>query len=86
MGCCGGPRCAADFDGDREGLSEEDLCRFGGDEAECPHCGAEMYADATLCPRCGMAVGDPPRRGGKRIVLMLIGVIALITFLGVSWW
>jgi len=30
-----------------------------------------------------MAVGEHPRRGGKRMVLALVGVIALLAFLGV---
>ena len=67
MPCCPGPRDCNDFDPEREGVDEADLARFGGDadndddsESRCPECGAGMYHDAALCPRCGLAVTPVP--------------------------
>lgn len=51
MSCCG-PQSCRNFDDDREGVSDADLARFGGDDIECPKCGADVYFDATACPRC----------------------------------
>lgn len=61
MSCCNGPRCCNNFDEDREGVSEADLARFGGDDAECPKCGESVYHDAALCPSCGHAILDAER-------------------------
>lgn len=53
MACGCGPNKCSDFDDDREGVDEQDLARFGGDEIPCPSCGAEVYHDAPQCHRCG---------------------------------
>jgi len=90
MSCCG-PRNAPDFDDEREGLSDADLARFGGDEIACPACGADVYADAPMCSRCGRALldGETPAAGGVfgergGVVIAVIAGIALASFLGVS--
>lgn len=84
MGCCNGPRESPDFCADREGPSDDDLARFGGDDVPCPTCGEEMYVDASVCPACGYIVGDtraipsPLRRWG--------GVIAGVTAAVLVFW
>lgn len=35
-----------------EGPSAEDLRRFGGEEAYCPDCGATIWDQADVCPKC----------------------------------
>ena len=63
MSCgCGPSGCGAhkrdeSFDPDFEGPSADDIARFGGDDIECPDCGASVYHDAPMCPRCGYALG-----------------------------
>lgn len=39
-----------------DGPSDEDLDRFSGDSAHCPHCGALVYDDAWSCPSCGEVI------------------------------
>ena len=48
-------------------------------ELWCPLCGAVMYADAPLCPRCGEYVtpGLPPRRGMSRWVWVVAVILAV---------
>lgn len=50
----------ADFDADEEGPSEADRRRFGSDHVafdidslRCEECGAVMFVDADVCPKCG---------------------------------
>lgn len=66
-----------------EGPSAEDLRRFGGDTAACPDCGAEVWDQADVCPKCFAYLGgDTVRRGRQRrrtwrtaiILLILAGV------------
>jgi len=58
MSCCGPKECN-NFDDDREGVAEEDLARFGGDDIECPVCGAGLFHDVSQCSKCGHAMIDP---------------------------
>ena len=81
MSCCGGPRSAPDFDSDAEGLSPEDLRRFGGDEIDCPNCGTPVFAEAPMCPRCGVAImaeHDATQGPRRTITVMMVGMIVLI--------
>ncbi len=82
MGCCG-PRQAADYDCDAEGLSESDLARFGGDEAVCRGCGETYYADAAMCPRCGRAAlaSEEQGAGGGMRSFVVPGVVVLMIVL-----
>lgn len=74
MSCgCGPSGCGAhkrdeSFDPDFEGPSPDDIARFGGDDIDCPDCGASVYHDAPMCPRCGYALGAagaPMTRAGR---------------------
>ncbi|MDA1008161.1 MAG: hypothetical protein O2800_04040 [Planctomycetota bacterium] len=74
-----------------EGPSQEDVERYGDDagsdekkSGHCPHCGASVFDDADLCPKChawitGDVVRHHPASAGvaKRaiiaIVVLLIG-------------
>ncbi len=52
-----------------EGPSQEDLDRFGGDEALCPECGEPMWDQASVCPSCGAAVeGDTSCNPRRRVL------------------
>ncbi len=78
-----------DDDGIDSGPSEEDIERFSGEEAICPACGAEVWDDATLCPRCGETLLEGGSRRGpmeswfrQRWVLLVI-LAAVAALLGV---
>ncbi|MBL8744940.1 MAG: hypothetical protein JNK58_01145 [Phycisphaerae bacterium] len=79
MSCCG-PKNCNDLDEDREGPSEGDLARFGGDDINCPACGASVYHDAALCHECGHAILD--RETGRKIPLW-IPLLAAAAALGI---
>ena len=70
-----------------EGPSSQDLDRFGGDEAYCPECGAEMWVEASVCPSCGTYVDGQVtgRRPGahslRRRWVILVTVVTLAAFL-----
>jgi hypothetical protein len=55
-GGCGAHKRDESFDPDFEGPSEADIAKFGTDDIECPDCGASVYFDAPMCPRCGYAL------------------------------
>lgn len=63
------------FDEDREGPSEADLERFGGETTLCPSCGGEVWDGATICPGCG-AIADEMSGGRGRGAWVTIGLIA----------
>lgn len=77
MSCCG-PRSCRNFDEDREGVSDADLARFGGDDAECPNCGASVYHDAPLCHECGHAIRDDERKKRMPIWIPLLAAGAAL--------
>lgn len=92
-GGCGAHKRGETFDPDFEGPSDADIARFGdgaGDDVECPECGASVYYDVPLCPRCGHAMmrGES---GGKRsaiqrrhVVVAVGAALALAGFVYVS--
>jgi ribosomal protein S27AE len=87
MSCCGGPRSAPDFDCDAEGLSREDLERFGGDEIECPSCGEPVFAEAPMCPRCGVAImaeHDAAEGSRQTVTVLMVGMVVAMAALGVA--
>ena len=84
MGCCNGPKGCKNFDDEREGISDADLQRFGGDDIACPSCGAEVYHDAAMCHSCGHAMTDasvtPTKKWLVAVAAVLLGLIAFVTF------
>lgn len=75
MSCGCGPKSCSNFDDDREGLSDADLARFGGDDAECPGCGASVYHDAAMCPKCGLAISEARRENRSARPVIFVGLI-----------
>ena len=81
----------ADKDGLRVG---EDLDRFGEDspkaDARCPDCGAAVWSEADICPKCYAFLGGeavPVRRGlfakhWKAIVVWAL-IVATLTLAGI---
>ncbi len=73
-----------------EDPSDEDVQRFGEGEAtvRCPDCGASVWAEADICPKCfTILTGDLPRRGplavGFHRRFKVVVVLALLfLFLG----
>jgi hypothetical protein len=79
MSCCG-PKSCRDYDEDREGVSEADLARFGGDDIECPSCGADVYHDASRCGKCGHAMTheSTDRKTPAWVPLTAVVLVALL--------
>lgn len=75
MACGCGPKGCSDFDDDREGVAEQDLARFGGDDISCPSCGVSVYHDATQCHKCGHAMTSDSTVPDKKWVPVVAGVI-----------
>ncbi|MDX9912663.1 MAG: zinc-ribbon domain-containing protein [Phycisphaerales bacterium] len=48
---------------DPEGPSADDLERFGSEFHTCPNCGAEVYDQAEVCPKCLTPMNATPSRG-----------------------
>jgi len=72
-----------------EGPSEDDLARFDDTSARCDQCGAEMYDDAEMCPKCGAfqirgPEGDTRNPFRKYRVLMVV-VVALLLLSFLYW-
>lgn len=69
-----------------EGLSPDDLDRFGDDTGYCPHCGAEVWDEAPYCPECNEPLPDgassrPPVEGEfRQRWFAMIAVLVLISF------
>ncbi|RMH27556.1 MAG: hypothetical protein D6693_05085 [Planctomycetota bacterium] len=76
MTCPCAPRGAPQFDPDREGPSDADLERFGGDMRPCPVCRSSVYDGATVCPSCGAWLEDAPAGGVLKRALFTAGLIA----------
>ncbi len=55
-------------------------------ELWCPKCGAVMYADATLCPRCGDFVTPGLRPASSMPAWMWVGlgILALLILAGLA--
>ncbi|MFZ4466713.1 MAG: hypothetical protein ACOYO7_06605 [Phycisphaerales bacterium] len=77
-----------------EGPSDEDLDRFGEDspvaDARCPDCGAAVWSEADVCPKCyAFLDGDAPRptrgffaRRWRTLVVVLL-IVAMLTLAGI---
>ena len=62
---------------DDEGPSEADIERFSGVTKNCPSCRTELYDDAQVCWKCGMALAGEasPKSWPVWVVLVLVAVI-----------
>ena len=80
---------------DDEGPSEDDIERFGDDspvaDARCPDCGASVWSEADVCPKCfSYLAGSAPAapQGGmfakhwKAIIIWAL-IIATLTLAGI---
>jgi hypothetical protein len=76
-----------------EGPSDDDLERFSGETAYCPHCGAEIWDQAEFCPECRQAIGNdllsrPPveawvhRRWYVAVALIVLAALLLLILRG----
>jgi hypothetical protein len=63
---------------DPEGPSAQDLDSFGSELDECPNCGASIYDQSEICPKCGWYLGEAPKSLSLWVVL---GVCVLIVIL-----
>ncbi len=69
-----------------EGPSPDDLDRFSGETAFCPHCGEEVWDEAGACRGCGALLGGdtsarhPITAGLRRRWLVLVAAIVLLAF------
>ena len=66
-----------------EGPSPEDLERFDGETAYCPECGAQIWDQADVCPKCfsylaGETSSRPPLETWFRRLWLLLVVIVLV--------
>ena len=77
-----------------EGPSDDDIDRFGDDspraDARCPDCGAAVWSEADICPKCYAFLGDvsAPPRGGPfarqwRTLVIVALIVAMLTLAGV---
>lgn len=73
-----------------DGPSSEDLDRFGDDTAFCPDCGAEIWDQAEICPKChayiaGNTSSRPPiERGLQQRWMTIVVVLVLLGFLMIA--
>lgn len=63
--------------------SDEDIERLSHDTAHCPDCGAEIWDQAEICPKCGQYVGGntlsrPPLAAEWRAKWLILIVLALL--------
>lgn len=63
-------------DPDFESPSDADLERFGDESVACTSCGASIYDDVSVCPKCLMPIAS--RRSSARPPLWLIIVLGLV--------
>lgn len=72
---------------DDEDVEPDDPDLLDDEQAPCPHCGAEIYADAVQCPVCQTYVswdtGPFAGRSPRWVLLCKVGVsLALLGMLG----
>lgn len=66
-----------------EGPSIQDIERFGHEQAYCPDCGAEVWDQSDVCPKCfaylgGDTLSRPPLDTWLRRRWTLLVILALI--------
>ena len=71
-----------------ENPSQEDIERFSTHETGyCPHCGDEIWDDATQCPSCNTWIQhnishrDPTTNDFRKRTIVVIVIVVLIAFL-----
>ena len=62
---------------DPEGPSAADLDRYGDELVSCIHCGAKIYDQAELCPRCG-AIQEEVEGSLGWWVYFLVGLMVVL--------
>lgn len=68
---------------DPEGPSAADLDRYGDELVSCIHCGARIYDQAELCPRCGAIQEEVERTVAwwmYAVVILLVGLLLMFVF------
>jgi hypothetical protein len=70
-----------------EGPSEEDLDRLSDETGYCPACGAEIWDEAPVCPKCRSVVSGgtlrrPPREDWfQRRFLAVVALLVVLAFI-----
>jgi hypothetical protein len=80
--CCGQCGSSGKPCGPDEDPAPEDVDRFSDVTQNCPHCGTELYDDAELCWKCGLAVADKPKAG---VSVYVVAVIVIMIVATVAW-
>jgi uncharacterized protein (DUF983 family) len=65
-----------------DGPTEEDVERFSDVTQKCPHCGTEIFDQAEVCWKCGMAVTQPVKRASQVWTILII----VILIVGMALW
>jgi hypothetical protein len=71
-----------------EGPSPDDIDRFRDSTGYCPECGAEVWDDVEVCPKCSSPIGGnvlhrhPEAERARRKMITLIVIVTIIAFLG----
>ncbi len=74
-----------------EGPSAEDLERFSDDTAHCPFCGAEIWDEADICPKCRNYIGGdtlskhPIQRTFEKKWITLVIIALILGMLAFLW-
>jgi hypothetical protein len=77
-----------------EGPSDDDLDRFGEDspvaDARCPDCGAAVWSEADVCPRCYAFLGGDAHRPARglfarrwRTLVVVTMILAMLALAGI---
>ena len=77
-----------------EGPSDDDLDRFGEDspvaDARCPDCGAAVWSEADVCPRCYAFLGGDAHRPARglfarrwRTLVVVAMILAMLALAGI---
>jgi hypothetical protein len=74
-----------------EDPSDDDLARFSGETAYCPHCSAEIWDAAELCPECGEHLGGntnvrPAIQNWFTRKCVILVIIALLIGMMLMYW
>jgi len=93
MGLDSRARCALDEAMIDEGPSPEDLARFSDESGHCPFCGAEVWDQADVCPKCRNYIGGDTLsthpterwfRGKSQVLVILAVLLGLLAYLWIQ--